>query len=347
MAQDTVRIGIIGAGGIVRQRHLPGFQAIQEASVIGVCNRSRESGEKIAAEFEIPRVYDAWMDMVKDNDLDAICIGTWPYMHKTLTLAALENGKHVLCQARLAMNAQEARDMLEASRRYPNLVTQVVHTSVGVRVDPTVRNMIATGYLGDLLAIDLKVFENNFVDSDSPLHWRHEEEFSGFNVLNMGSWYEMMLRWVGPATKVMAMAAVNVKQRRDDNGILRAVSLPDHVDILCEMACGAQARMSFSAVTGLAPSPEAWFYGSDGTMRLSGSPLALYGGRRGENQLSEIPIPPEEEGKWRVEEEFINAVRGNQKVTHNSFEEGVKYMEFSEAVAKSHMTGLAVPLPLL
>ena len=78
---------------------------------------------------------------------------------------------------------------------------------------------------------------------------------SGYNVLNMGIWYEALMRWLGPATKVMAMTKVCVNQRRDANGIPRAVSIPDHVDVLCEMACGAQAHLAISAVTGLAPVP--------------------------------------------------------------------------------------------
>ena len=347
MAYENVRIGIIGAGYIAHQRHLPGFQAIEGASVIGVCNRSHQSSEAAAAEFEIPRVYDDWMEMVRDEDLNAICIGTWPYMHKTMVLAALENGKHVLTEARMAMNAQEAHEMLDASRRHPDLVTQIVPSPITLKVDRVIQDLVADGYLGDLLAIDVRSFQSNFVDSDSPLHWRQDIEVSGFNTLNSGIWYEALMRWVGPASKVMAMAKVIVNQRRDGNGLLRSVSVPDHLDILCEMACGAHARLSFSAVTGLSPGTEAWLYGSDGTLRLQGGSLALYGGRRGEHQLSEIPMPPEKLDDWRVESDFIGAIRGENQVTLTPFEDGVRYMEFTEAVARSYMTGQAVSLPLV
>jgi predicted dehydrogenase len=73
----------------------------------------------------------------------------------------------------------------------------------------------------------------------------------------------------------------------------------------------------------------------------------LYGGRRGDSELVEIPIPPEEEGAWRVEEEFVNAIRGHAPVRLTTFEDGVRYMEFTEAVARSVLTGRAVPLPLV
>jgi predicted dehydrogenase len=60
--------------------------------------------------------------------------------------------------------------------------------------------------------------------------------------------------------------------------------------------------------------------------------------------LSEIPVV--NRGKWRVEEEFINAIRGEEKITHTPFDIGVQYMEFTEAVTRSAQTGQAVALPL-
>ncbi|MGH7306800.1 MAG: Gfo/Idh/MocA family protein, partial [Candidatus Rokuibacteriota bacterium] len=56
----------------------------------------------------------------------------------------------------------------------------------------------------------------------------------------------------------------------------------------------------------------------------------------------EIVIPKEKRMGWRVEEEFVNAIRGKEKVTRTSFEEGVRYMEFTDAVTKSAATGQAV-----
>ena len=129
------------------------------------------------------------------------------------------------------------------------------------------------------------------------------------------------------------------------------------------MACGAQAHLSFSAVTGLARPGEVWLYGTQGTLRLDigadalfggsqGTPRldmgagALFGGRRGDSQLTKIDIPHQKPGKWRVEEEFINAIRGIEEVTYTTFEDGVRYMEFTEAVARSAQSGTVVPLPL-
>ena len=347
MTDGIVRVGIVGAGDNTRVRHIPGLRAAAGVEIVSVCNRTRESSERVAGQFEIPTVYDNWMELVEAGDTDAICIGTWPYMHAPVTLAALENDKHVLCEARMAMNAAEARAMLAAARRKPNLVAQIVPSPFTFKVDATIQDLIAEGYLGDILAIDLRVAQREFVDRESPLHWRQDRDLSGYNIMTMGIWYEALMRWVGPATRVMAMTRVSTPVRKDEAGNLRSVQVPDHVDVLCDMACGAQAHMRFSTVTGLARGSEVWLHGSEGTLRLEGPPsLSLYGGRRGDAELQEIPAPADKQGGWRVEEEFVNAIRGTERVRFTSLEDGVHYMEFTEAVTRSAQSGAAVSLPL-
>ena len=107
----SLRIGIVGAGANTRSRHIPGFQEIDGVEVVAVCNRTRESGQKAADEFGIARVYENWLDLVQADDVDAVCIGTWPYLHCEISLATLEAGKHVLTEARMAMDLAEARRM--------------------------------------------------------------------------------------------------------------------------------------------------------------------------------------------------------------------------------------------
>ena len=355
MQNGIIRIGLIGAGANTTLRHIPGFREQEGVSIVSVANRSRESGERIASEHEIPQVYDNWLDLIQADDTDAICIGTWPYMHRTLVLAALENEKHVLTEARMAMDAKEAHDMLDASRRKPHLVTQIVPAPQIMEVEPTIQELIASGYLGELLAVRLRVADahsrqgepDTFMDHDAPLHWRHNRDLSGYNIMGMGIWYEAIMRLVGPATKVMAMTKVFVQQRTDENGLLRAVSVPDHANVLGEMACGAQADMSWSTATGLQMGTELWLFGSNGTLHVNGPPFKkIFGGKRGDKELKELPVADNKRGKWRVEEQFINAIRGKEKVTHTPFDVGVQYMEFTEAVTRSAQTGQAVSLPL-
>ena len=346
MRTEPIRVGIVGAGANTRLKHIPGLRAIPNVEIVSVANRTRDSGERVAREFGIPKVYDHWLELVEADDTDAICIGTWPYLHCPVTLAALENDKHVLCEARMALNAAEAHIMLEAARHHPHLVTQVVPAPHTLAVDGTIQKLIAHGYLGEVLTVELRGLQPTFVDREGLLHWRYDVDLSGFNTLTMGIWYEAMMRWVGPASRVMAMTKVCVPQRKDMSGLLRTVTVPDHVDIMAHLACGAIAHLRFSAVTGLAPANEVWLFGTEGTLRLDTASLELYGGRRRDKDQQKIVIPQEEQGRWRVEEEFVNAIRGTERVTHTSFEDGVRYMEFTEAVIRSAQSCQAVNLPL-
>jgi len=344
MTQDTIRVGIIGAGANTRDRHIPGLQAIEGVEIVAVCNRSQESGERAAKQFGIERVCTNWQDIVEAPDVDAVVIGTWPYMHRLLTVAALEADKHVMCEARMAMNASEAHCMYEALRSRPHLVAQIVPSPFSLRVDRTIQRLIRDGWLGDVLVVDIHA-GGTFIDQDDTMHWRHNMDFSGLNVMTMGIWYEAMLRWVGEATSIIAQGKTFTPMRKDEQGRLMGVRIPDHIDIIADLACGGQAHIQVSSVTGFGEPPSAAIYGSEGTLHFSGD--VLTGGQRGDSGLSEIEVPAHEAGGWRVEEEFISAIRGQEEITHTDFATGVKYMEFTEAVYRSRRSGAAVSLPLL
>src|SRR5437868_3415306 len=142
-----LRIGLIGAGSNTRARHIPGLRALPDVDIVAVCNRRPESTRAAAAEFGIPRTFDRWQDLVADPGIDAVVIGTWPYLHCPITLAALAAGKHVLTEARLAMNAAEAHRMWAAAKARPDLVAQVVPSPFGLTADAVVRDLIRGGFL--------------------------------------------------------------------------------------------------------------------------------------------------------------------------------------------------------
>ena len=345
MTTQTIRVGFVGAGNNTRRHHIPKLQAQPGIELVAVANRTAESSARVAGEFGIGRVCGDWREVVAASDVDAVCIGTWPYMHREVTEAALQHGKHVLCEARMAMNAAEGRRMLDAARRAPRLVAQLVPAPHTLEVDATLRTLVAEGALGEVLAVEVRAAPGAFVDAQAPLQWRQDAALSGNNVLSMGIWYEAMMRWLGPARRVMAMTKVAVPRRRDAGGAWHDVRVPDHVDVLATLGGGAVAHLRFSAVTALAPPSEAWIFGSEGTLRLEVDSLRVSLGRRGDRELREVPIPAERRIGWRVEEEFVSAIRGREAISRTTFEDGVRYMEFTDAVARSAAQGQAVDVP--
>jgi predicted dehydrogenase len=343
---ERVRVGIIGAGTNAREVHLPKLREIPGVEIAAVANRTPASGRAVADQFGIPRVHARWQDLAADPDVDAVLIGTWPNLHRDAAIAALEAGKHVLCEARMAMNAAEAREMLAASLARPRQVAQLVPAPWTLELDGAVRRMLGEGWLGRLLAVDARGTTGAFVDESSPLHWRQDAAKSGLNVLTLGIWYEMVARWIGHARSVLASGRTFVPRRVDpQTGSVVDVKIPDHVDVLAETEGGASLRLQVSAVTALAPSArDIWLFGSAGTLRVDTDSRRLFGVQRGGSQLSEIPVPAAERVGWRVEREFVGAIRGEEPVRLTTFAEGVRYMEFTEAVAISARTGQRVEL---
>ncbi|MEM7250354.1 MAG: Gfo/Idh/MocA family oxidoreductase [Pseudomonadota bacterium] len=343
MNSEVIRVGVIGAGGNTRKRHIPGLLEQANVDIVAVANRTRESSATAAAEFGIPRACDDWREVIDNPDIDAVCIGTWPYMHSTLTCMALDAGKHVLVEARMASSFSEAQTMLAASRRNPHLIAQIVPAPHTLPLDRTIREMIAEGFIGDLIAVDARITSGStFPQADSALHWRHERQFSGNNAMSMGIWYEALTRWVGQTTTVQACAQVVVSHRRDANGRRTGISIPDHIDTLSTLAQGGQMRLSVSTVVGHPPPTTVWVFGHEGTLRVSpgaDGELALWAGRATDSDLVEVVIPESKRGGWRVEEEFIRAIRAEETITHTDFVTGCHYMAWTDAVAESWRTG--------
>jgi predicted dehydrogenase len=343
MTDTRIRVGFVGAGKNTRLHHLPKLKAQAGVELTAVANRSKESGQRVAKEFGIGRVHGDWREVVNSPDVDAVCIGTWPYMHCEITEAALAAGKHVLCEARMAMDAAEGRRMLAAARKAPNRVAQLVPAPHTLEVDRTLTTLVSDGYLGEVLAVDIHANQQpRFVDPTEPLHWRQDVTLSGHNIMNMGIWYEAMMRWLGPARRVTALGKVAVPRRKDEGGAWHDVKVPDHVEILANLARGAVARLRFSAISAFGPGNEAWLFGSDGTLRLDADAKKVWGAQRGDKALVEVPIPAEHRIGWRVEEEFVNAIRGREKIARTTFEDGVCYMEFTDSVTRSMEEGRAV-----
>ena len=345
MTREQVRIGIVGAGDHIRTVNIPNFRSIDDVEIVSVANRSRESTRRVAEDLDIPKVYGSWVELIAAPDTNAIVIGTWPYMHHPLVLAALDHGKHVLTQGRMAMNAREAREMLQASRNAPHLVCQVAPVPF-YGLERTIGLLMADGYLGDILSVEMAV-HTGFVNREAPFIFRHDRDLSGYNVMMVGMAYEIVSQWVGPASSVAAITRVHVPTRTDGSGGSHFVTVPDHAEILCELASGAVMHMRVSDVCGLSPLARAWIFGSEGTLRIDidGSFRAtLSGGRRGDLGLSEIEIAADQVPG--VEEEFVNAIRGLGSVTHTTFEDGVRNMEFTEAVARSAQERRTIYLPL-
>ena len=337
MAQQRIGIGFIGAGGIAKQRHLPGLKKVPGVEFVAVANRRRESAEEVAREWGIATVHDDWRKVLETPGVDAVFIAAPPILHKEATLAALKAGKHVFSQARMARDYAEAKEMYDAAQR-TQLRTMLSPPPHAMGADYMVKRLIQReNFLGKPLEVHVYGLTNQFADPNAPKHWRQDMEINGKNIYLLGMYAEVVHRWLGFNRRIQAITKVHHPHKGD---------IPESAVVAAEMENGALATYHLGGVSHHPQPNRVEMHGSEGTLIVSLAANAgdVQGAKKGE-ELKSIPVPAEERREWLAEEEFIRAIREGGPVTPD-FHEGLKYMEFTEAVWRSSEEGRAIELPL-
>ncbi|MBA2431461.1 MAG: Gfo/Idh/MocA family oxidoreductase [Chthoniobacterales bacterium] len=329
---QKLKVGIVGAGDIVRRRHLPALKKLPEVEIVAVSNSTYESSQQFCDE-NLPNALPManWADLLALEDLDIVWIGTPPYMHSAVTVSALEAGKHVFCQARMSMDLAEAQEMLATARRFPELVTMLCPPPFGIRGDLVVKKLLAENYLGEPHHIRLQSFTSAYLNPEAPPHWRQRVEISGLNVLSLGIYVEVLQRWLGNITGVYARGKTLQEVRQGYE-----VLIPDLLTVLCTFENGAEGVLEFSGINALSAGDRLEVYGDSGTMAYDFGTETIYAGKEGDRDLHEVELTPELEREWTVEEDFISAVKSKgRNRPHPDFEDGMRYMRVVQAVDDS------------
>jgi predicted dehydrogenase len=340
---DRLRVGIIGAGSYTINRMLPGFKKAPNCDVTAVVNRRRANAEKVAAQFEIPNVLDDWRQVLASDDVDAVLIGTPPSTHREMVLAALDAGKHVLCQTRIATTADEAREMhaaAEAAKRR-GLRSMLVPPGPFYRGRRFVEHLVKSGYLGRLTHVQAFNQNASMADPTTPLSvGRNELELYGkYNAAQLGLTYDVMVPWTGHATRVLGQRATFVPERPlTPGGPMARAPYPEEVTVISEAESGAVVMNVLNWAARFAES-RIELYGDEGTAVYKQRGDVILGAREGDEGLKELPIPPEHDGPWLVEEEFVRLAIGERDEPSFSFWDGVRNMEYLEAAYNSAMEG--------
>src|SRR5215467_4914081 len=148
-----VRIGILGAARIAPAAVIKPAQTVGDAMIGAVAARDRTRADAFASKHGIPRVHASYADLVADPDLDAIYNPLPNGLHAEWTIAALEAGKHVLCEKPFTANAKEAEDVAAVAARTGLVVMEAFHW----RYHPLakrVREIIDSGELGTISRVE-------------------------------------------------------------------------------------------------------------------------------------------------------------------------------------------------
>lgn len=342
---EPIRLGFIGAGGICEQRHLPNLAKMSGVELVAVCNRSTESSRRVQEKWGFARVADDWRQVIDADDVDAVFIGTWPYRHCELSLAALAAGKHVFCQARMCMDWAEACRMVEAANAHPNQVSMVCPSPFRVRWERTVRELLASDKFGRLLSAT--VISANAANRDPhQIHWRERREWSGLNILQVGIYAETLNAWCGDYESVMATTAAPLT-KFDETGRPVEIQVPQTVSITGKLRGGIPCCEFHTGLAAGREQAEIVLYGSAATCRvdLLASQIVLFSAAPATNAGELIDSVGDD---WKVEAEFLAAVRSARRrepwLVRPNFPEAARYMRKMQAIHDSDRQSRAVSL---
>jgi predicted dehydrogenase len=285
-----VGVGVIGAG-FGRLAQLPAFQRSNSAELVALCSGHLEKARTVAAEFGIPLAFDDYRELLRLPEVDLVSVATPPYLHRPMVLAALEAGKHVICEKPMAMNADEAREMLDAARQ-TGLVHNIDHE---LRFNPThvkARELISAGFVGRLRHVTIaRTAPFNADPMGRPWGWWFQAGTGGGILGAMASHYVDQMRWwIGEIRAVAGRLSTLVPQRRlPDNSGMRAVETDDACTFMMEFAGGGEGTVFLSTVAHHPQGYRAELFGDDGSLILDAQER-LWGARRGESQLTEYTV---------------------------------------------------------
>lgn len=338
---DEIRIGVVGLGGICRTRHVPGFQKIDGVKLCAVANRTRASSERAAQEAGIPAVCDTWQEVIARDDINAVLIGTWPYLHCDISVAALEAGKHVFCQARMARNLKEAERMAAVARK-SGLAAALCPVPIGLSIDRLLARLLRENAIGKVRYVTVSSFANTWVDPAAPLNWRKDHVLSGLNMHTLGMYIEVIHRWFGWISRVSAETFIYTSERPNAENVKVPVEIPDQMTLNTVVGADLPVHYVISTMSG-STGDTIGIYGEKCALHYDVNRDILYRLSEGNMEAME---PGEDErydvDNWRVEQDFINAVRHGAPY-HPDFEDGLRYMQviqaaYDSAQSRKHIT---------
>lgn len=366
-----VRVGVLGAGAWARHAHLPGFRRDERCEVVAVADPNAALARQAATDFGIPVIARDHAELVARDDIDLIDVCTPSATHFELAMAALEAGKHVLCEKPVAFDYRETQRAHELARAR-GLKTKLGFT---FRYAPAMRYMkslVDQGYIGQPFIFNGYEQNSQWLDPMNPLRQVDPEadqsviqvsslEGYGAPIIDIGTWL------VGsPYRQVVGTMRNFIPERmvRATGRVMR-MNIDDGDIFIGEFENGALGSVQTSFVTvGNYPGIEARLYGSEGALicRLveeKGICEVLRGAKPDAVEFQELAVPAQfyppggtREESWRtlfyanLISSFITELLAGDGANEGSFDEGARVQEVINAVEQSFRQRRWVSLPL-
>jgi len=189
---DKVKWGILSTAKIGIEQVIPAIQEADNCDVVAIASRTGEKAKKAAQQLEIPTAYDSYDKLFADSSIDAIYNPLPNHLHVPKTLDAMEAGKHVLCEKPIALDAQEAQQLIDVSKKHPELK---VMEAFMYRFHPQwsrAKSMVDNKEIGELQTIES--FFSYF--NDDPDDIRNKAEMGGGGLMDIGCYCISLSRFL-------------------------------------------------------------------------------------------------------------------------------------------------------
>jgi predicted dehydrogenase len=335
------------------------------ARVVAIASRNKDHAESVAKEFEIEHVEADWRDLVRRNDVNLVSIVTPPVLHMEMTLAALENGKAVLCEKPMAMNSQEAARMVAAAKE-AGVLALIDHELRFLKSRRTMRSMIRSGAIGPVRHCNY-LFRSDYRGVlDRPWDWWSDENMGGGTLGAIGSHAIDSFRWVlgTEVREVGCMLSSHIGERPDkSSGMMRRVTSDDEAKLMfrfhdSEIAKGATGMASLSVVESGSHENRFEIYGVTGALMIEETG-ELWHSPSGSGAWRPVKVhqdsmaPGMRQASWSrgfasLSCAIVEALRKGETTVDGAatFEDGYQIQRVLDAAREANRTGCCQSLPL-
>jgi predicted dehydrogenase len=298
---SKIRLGFVGANvrsAWASQSHFPALLASPDVEMTAVCTTRPESAEEAREAFGAKLAFHDYREMAASPEIDAVAVVVKVPEHYGPTVAALEAGKHVYTEWPLGRTTAEAEELAALAR------SKGVQTVVGLqsRVSPTllyVKELLETGYVGEVLSCHVSTFRDGALERPSSRTWQRDASL-GANTLTIANGHVIdALRFVaGDFARVACMVTTQAPQWYEtDTKQVVDVTSPDNVLVSGQLARGAVASVHVGAVPWAGTGFRMEIYGREGTLIVTGNVSSQRGetlrllGARGGHALTGLEVP--------------------------------------------------------
>lgn len=253
----TVRIGLIGVGGIANGVHIPGYRQTENCEIVAICDINAERLEKVGEKLGIPKShrFADYRDLIACADVDAVDIATWNSVHCEIAAAAVAAGKPVSVEKPVGLNYTEAWKLAEAAEK--NQVPTFVCLSWRYRPHTRyLKYLLDNKKLGKLYHIYVRCIKDSGLWKGRKREWRFDSVRAGSGVLgDLGSHMIDIVRFFGEEFKeVYAQKGIFVKERpSEEDGAILSVDTDDWCNIVAKMESDVACTIQLSRCTTTVP----------------------------------------------------------------------------------------------